>query len=240
MARALRIRFERTESLKYIAHLDTLRVFERAFKRSGIPIAWSQGFNPRQKLVFGLPMSIGLTSEAEYADVELAGDVDPEAFVEIVNKSLPEGIQILDAVEQKIKGNIMNQITAARYEITFDTEKAMNFYEIQNFIMDFMDKESILMMKKTKKGFKPANIRPMIFNLSSRKTGIQTFVLEAFLSAGAENNLRADLLMDAFRQETGLNIRVITMHRKALYASSWNEWKSPLEVALEGMEMNYG
>ena len=78
MAKALRFRFSRGQELKYIAHLDMLRVFERAIKRAKIPVAYTQGFNPRQKLVFGLPMSIGLTSESEYADIELVEDMQPE------------------------------------------------------------------------------------------------------------------------------------------------------------------
>ena len=57
------------------------------------------------------------------------------------------------------------------------------------------------------------------------------FKIKAFLSAGAENNLRADLLMQAFSQETKLEIVTVSMHRKALYASTYNEWKNPFEVA---------
>ncbi|MCX7771788.1 MAG: hypothetical protein N2376_01575, partial [Clostridia bacterium] len=78
---------------------------------------------------------------------------------------------------------------------------------------------------------KPVNIRPLIFSLSVRKKSIDAFILDAFLSAGAENNLRADLLMEAFAQHTGLEPKVTSMHRKALLASSFNEWKTPFEVA---------
>ncbi|MCX7773392.1 MAG: TIGR03936 family radical SAM-associated protein, partial [Clostridia bacterium] len=120
MAKALRFSFSRGEALKYIAHLDVLRVFERALKRSKLPVSYTQGFNPRQKLVFGLPMSIGLTSESEYADIELDAETTPDEFVERLNISLPEGIRILEAVPQTVRDNIMNQISAARYEITFE------------------------------------------------------------------------------------------------------------------------
>lgn len=231
MAKALRFRFSRNEGLKYLAHLDILRVFERALKRSGLNVSYSQGFNPRQKLIFGLPMSIGLTSEAEYADIELEEDVTPEYFIETLNRSLPDGIRIQEAVELKCKDNIMNQIASARYTVTFETTEDISHEEMENLIYRMLSKEEIFVEKKTKKGLRQVNIRQMIFSISARERGRRCFELEAFLSAGAENNLRADLLMDALKKETGLDIKILSIHRKALYASTFNEWKNPLEVA---------
>ncbi|NLU53195.1 MAG: DUF2344 domain-containing protein [Clostridiaceae bacterium] len=231
MAKSLRFRFSRGEGLKYLAHLDILRVFERALKRSGLNVSYTQGFNPRQRLVFGLPMSIGLTSEAEYADIVLEEDVTPEYFIETLNRSLPEGIRLHEAVELNNKENIMNQIAAARYIVPFETSEDISQEEMENLIYRMLSKEEILVEKKTKKGMRQTNIRQMIYSISATKKGSGIFELEAFLSAGAESNLRADLLMEAIKKETGLDIRVISIHRKALYASTFNEWKNPLEVA---------
>lgn len=231
MAKALRFKFSRGAGLKYIAHLDILRLFERTLKRSGLPISYTQGFNPRQKMVFGLPMSIGLTSEAEYADIEFDEDISPEAFISSINGCLPDGIHVLEAVVYNGKDNIMSQITAAKYDIVFCTKKAMSHYEMDNTVSDVLAKENISVMKKTKKGIRPVNIRPLIYSLSAYKKDIDLFCLEAFLSAGTENNLRADLLIQAFNQETGFEAKTVSMHRKALYASTFNEWKNPFEVA---------
>lgn len=231
MAKSLRFRFSRGEGLKYLAHLDILRVFERALKRSGLNVSYTQGFNPRQRLVFGLPMSIGLTSEAEYADIVLEEDVTPEYFIETLNRSLPEGIRIHDAVELSNKENIMNQIAAARYIVPFKTSEDISQEEMENLLYRMLSKEEILVDKRTKKGMRQTNIRQMIYSISAKQKGPGTFELEAFLSAGAESNLRADLLMEAIKKETGLDIRIISIHRKALYASTFNEWKNPLEVA---------
>ena len=92
-----------------------------------------------------------------------------------------------------------------------------------------MDNEDITVMK-TKKGPRPVNIRPLIYSLSAQKPDNDIYILDAFLSAGAENNLRPDLLMKAFGQ-TGLGFVVESMHRKAMFASTFNEWKDPFEVA---------
>lgn len=231
MAKMLRFRFSRGEGLKYIAHLDVLRLFERSIKRAKLPVAYTQGFNPRQKMVFGLPMSIGLTSDSEYADIELTEDMEPDVFIETINKCLPDGMRVDKAVTMASKNNIMNQITAARYEIVFETEKPMSHFEIDNLVHMFLSKEEISVMKKTKKGPLATNIRPWVYSLSAYKKDINIFVLEAFLSAGTENNLRADLLLEAFNQEANIKSRAISMHRKALYASTYNVWKNPFEVA---------
>lgn len=231
MAKALRFKFSRGQELKYIAHLDILRVFERAIKRAKIPVAYTQGFNPRQKLVFGLPMSIGLTGDSEYADIELSEDMEPEDFVTQINKSLPEGLKAEEAVPQTTRDNIMNQITAARYVIVFKVKESKSHFEIDTLVLALLSREEISVIKKGKKGPRPVNIRPLIYSLSAEKINADKFRLDAFLSAGAENNLRADLLMKAFSQETNLEIDIVSMHRKALYASTYNEWKNPFEVA---------
>jgi hypothetical protein len=125
----------------------------------------------------------------------------------------------------------MNQVASAKYELSFTTEDELSHFALENMVRDFLAKEEIMVMKKSKKGLKPANIRPLIYSLTVRKAEKKSCILDAFLSAGAENNLRPDLLMEAFQKETGMTIRVDAMHRTALFASLMNEWKNPLEVA---------
>lgn len=227
----IRFKFNRGESLKYIAHLDILRVFERALKRSKLPVSYTQGFNPRQKLVFGLPISIGLTSETEYADIELDGEVSTEAFMETLNANLPHGIRIVAAIHYNDKDNIMNEIASAKYEISFEAEAPVSQSEWDSLIEEILKKEEIFVMKKTKKGLREVNIRPLIFSMSITNNDSKRCLLEAFLSAGAENNLRPDLLMEALSKQLPFPIKVLSMHRKALFVSYQNTWKNPIEVA---------
>jgi radical SAM-linked protein len=231
MPKALRFKFSRGPELKYIAHLDMLRLFERAIKRAGLPVAYTQGFNPRQKLVFGLPIAVGLTSSSEYADIEFDRDISADEFIKSLNAHLPEGVRIIEAAAFSGKDNIMNQVASAKYELSFTTSDALSHFALDNMVRDFLAKDEIMVMKKTKKGPRPLNIRPLIYSLTIRKAGDNGCMLDAFLSAGAENNLRPDLLMEAFQKETGMAIHVDAMHRKALFASLMNEWKNPLEVA---------
>ena len=104
---SVRVKFFRGEEVKFISHLDLMKMYERALRRSGVPIAYSQGFNPHPQMVFGLPLSVGVTSESEYADFELEGNMDPGEFMQRLNGSLPEGIRIVDAAVKKAGSNIM-------------------------------------------------------------------------------------------------------------------------------------
>lgn len=228
MAKKLRFKFSRGNKLKYIAHLDLLRTFERAIKRAELPVAYSQGFNPRPKIIFGLPMPIGLTSKAEYADIEFKENVNPGIFESKLNLCLPDGLKVIKAAEKNNRDNIMNQISAARYTIIFDPGKVVR--GLDDMLHDMLSKEEIFVLKKTKKGLRYVNIRPMIYSLSLSAQNGNTCSLDGFLSAGAENNLRIDVLMDALSKETGINLTILSMHRYALYCNKLNRWMDPFEV----------
>lgn len=228
MAKVLRFRFSRGPELKYLSHLDVLRVFERALRRSQLPVGYTRGFNPRMRLVFGLPMSTGLTSDAEYADIVLEREISCEDFVSILNENMPVGIKIHEAAELIGQENIMNLIKAALYSITFETDRRES--EIACMISDLLSQNELMAMKKTKKGFRPENIRPLIYRLGLANKGNNTFELSALVSAGAEKNLRADLLMEALSRKYEFRPNILSIHRKALYTEDAGGWKDPIEV----------
>ena len=88
------LKFEKTGDIRYISHLDLMRQFQRAFKRSGIHLAYSQGFNPHPKMSFGQPLSLGFTSTGEYLEFESAECMDNEDIKERLNVTFPTGIHI--------------------------------------------------------------------------------------------------------------------------------------------------
>ncbi|NLM75732.1 MAG: DUF2344 domain-containing protein [Clostridiaceae bacterium] len=229
MAKVLRFRFTRGPQLKYLSHLDVLRVFERALRRSQLPVEYTQGFNPRMRIVFGLPMSTGLTSEAEYADIVLQKDVTCDDFVSILNENMPAGMEILEAVELTGQDNIMKQIEAALYSIIIETDKSED--EINSMISEIFSQDELKVMKRTKRGVRPVNIRPLIYKLEAVEKGNNVFELIAFVSAGLDNNLRADLLMEAIIEKYDFNVKILSIHRKALYTKDSNGWKDPFEVS---------
>ena len=95
------LRYERDERVKYVSHLDFVRVFGRAIRRAHIPVAYSEGFNPHPLLGFALPLSVGYTSECEIIEITLSEEMAPEELKERLNDVLPDGIRILSAHEGK-------------------------------------------------------------------------------------------------------------------------------------------
>jgi len=232
----IRFRYTRDASLQYIAHLDMLRLFERALRRSELPVAHTQGFNPRMKLVFGLPMSIGLSSEAEYADIETERPVSPDLFIRTLNQHLPVGMQVLEAVSLAGSDNVMGRVAAARYRISLKAVPALPASDMALLFSRLMDAERLPVMKKGKKGLREIDIRPLIFSAVLRQSPesigdperepCQESVLEVFISAGADDNLRPDLLIEAWSRLVSVPFAILSLHRLALYASVENEWLS--------------
>jgi len=162
---SVRVKFFRGEEVKFISHLDLMKMYERALRRSGVPIAYSQGFNPHPQMVFGLPLSVGVTSESEYADFELEGNMDPGEFMQRLNGSLPEGIRIVDAAVKKAGSNIMAAIAGASYDIMASTDSNLDMEVLKDKLRQFLDKEEIYVEKEAKGKIKQINIRPMIYNM---------------------------------------------------------------------------
>lgn len=161
----IRVKFIRGEEVKYISHLDLMKVFERALRRASVPIAYSQGFNPHPHMVFGLPLSVGVTSEAEYADFEFTADVNPTGIAKALNKALPQGFHILDARYKSSRDNIMATITGARYEVLLYCPQT-SAGELQQKLELLMQQSAILVEKETKKGIREVDIRPMIHQVA--------------------------------------------------------------------------
>lgn len=249
MLNSIRFKFIRGEEVKYISHLDLMKAFDRALRRSHTPIAYSQGFNPHPQMVFGLPLSVGVTSEAEYADFELSTAVEPGEFMERLNKQLPMGLKIVDAKCKTSKDNIMTAITLASYELLISAELKLEMDGYREKINGFMLQPSIIAKKEGKQGIKDVNIRPMIHRLEVKAPEkveafkeIETsesenmFCLSALLSAGNSVNLRPDLLGLSLNGTTDLGIKLVKIHRTGLFIDKGGKVADPLEpLALSGI-----
>lgn len=170
---SIRVRFIRGEEVKYVSHLDLMKVFERALRRANVPIAYSQGFNPHPQMVFGLPLSVGITSEAEYLDLDLSEELVPGKLLEMVNGSLPVGLWATEAQLLKNKSNIMKEIAAASYDVLVSPERGMGINELEDKFRKLLADPQIPVMKEGKKGAREVDIKPMIHELKLQflKTG---------------------------------------------------------------------
>lgn len=224
----IRVKFARKEDVKYISHLDMMRVFERALRRADIPIAYSEGFNPHPKMTFALPLPVGVTSDAEYADFEVDKEIAPEEFKKTLNSSLPDGIEITGAALESRKESLMSTISSASFKIQMICSKEYNAEEIETVIKRFLAETSILVEKETKNGIKKADIRPLIYSLySDGKDSVKTneeyvysgymWNLYAVLGAGSNDNLKPELLISALSEYIGKDFLYGRIHRTGLY-----------------------
>lgn len=211
--REVRLKFSKTGQAKYISHLDTNRVFSRAFSRAKINLWYTEGFNPRPYMSFSLPLSLGVESLCENVDIRITDDMSDDELKKRMNDALPVGIRILDVYE-----NLMDceQICYSDYVYKFEFED--NDLALQK-IKSVLEADQIMALKKGKQGrkrvFKETDIKQFIvkYNISIRDEDI---VLNIRLFAGVKKNLNPTLLFDTI-------IRLIDMDF---------EWKSIARINL--------
>lgn len=234
----IRIKFIRGEEVKFISHLDLMKVFERAIRRSGLPITYSQGFNPHPQIVFGLPLPVGVTSEGEYADFELAQEMKPEQFMEELNKSLPEAIRITAAGEKHIKDNIMASISGADYTLDIFLNEMLSYETAAEKFEMLLKMDCIKVLKEGKGIAKEIDIRPMILDarlevMRQVPCGYEefkaAFTVLARFRAGSNANLRPELFIRALTEQAGLSVVASRQHRRALYVEKNGRMVDPLD-----------
>lgn len=144
-----------TDKIRYIGHLDMIRLWERAIRRSDIPAAYTEGFNPRQKLSFGPPLPLGFLSECEYLDIYLDGWGDPNSVKEKLNGVLPPGVEIIEA--KNIFTGLASLTAGFRAaEYTAEADES-----IKPRISEIASSKQIFMKRKEKE----FDIRPMILHI---------------------------------------------------------------------------
>lgn len=229
----LRVKFRRGDEVKFISHLDLMKVFERAIRRARLPIAYSQGFNPHPGMVFGLPLSVGVTSEAEYGDFEITDDEMPvQEFVDRLNAQLPKGLEILSAKKKSSKQNIMATIAASEYIVIVGTPAECTQKTLKTAIGKYLLQSEIIVKKRTKTGIKDTNIRDMIFDLNCELQPCGDFNIIRFtmlVSAGSKANLKPDLLTESLCDYLGLEHEIDRIHRTKLFVRSQDQLLDPME-----------
>ena len=172
-----RILFEKKGNAVWISHLDLMRLFQRAFKRAGLPLTHTQGFNPRPSVSIALPLSVGVESCCELLDFDLDGDKVANRIVRgKLNDYLVPGIRVLKVYDngQKIKNlALLDSIVTLEYDDGVPADAVAKLAE-------FFHQEEIMVEKKTKSnGIQDQNIAPMIKSLEIAQTDGNTIQLKA-------------------------------------------------------------
>lgn len=222
----IRLKFIKQGNVKFVGHLDTIRLFQRAIKVAQIPIAYSQGFNPHSLIYFAMPLSVGVSSIGEYMDIITHTDSSPMLVKEQLNNVLVKGIQITDAfLVEESKASLMSLVSAATYQIILSKNDFQQ--EVLEYISSQLEQDELLVNKKTKKGFKSINIKPLLLEYKMLETACN-YVVEFICLAGSKENLNPQVFIDALFQENNDKTAFIEVIRKELWTYE-EEHLIPLE-----------
>ena len=206
----VRLYFKKTGDARFISHLDTVRFITRLIRRAGLPVWYTEGFNPHLYITFALPLSLGFESEYELADIRLNDDNFPLSDIcEKLNQNSTPSFIFLRAEEPKSK---LSDLCFADFSVWF---------EDRNLVLPlkkFLSSEEITVEKKTKKGdIKSVDIKPDIKRFSvSEEDGT---ALNITLPAGPNKNINPELLINKFLSDTGIDC-YYKITRKALLDST--------------------
>ncbi len=205
------LKYKKGEEVKYLSHLDFVRMFHRTVRRSGLPMSFSQGFNPHPIMTVAMPLSVGVTSDCEYMKIGFDGDFSGEEIKNKLNNAFPKGFEILAAVKTEGKEHDFNKLDRAEYLIEAELEKPY-----VPDIEDFMANEKILVMKKSKSGIKEADIKPYIYKLRIKEAKDNIILFDMIIAAGNNYNLKPETVLDAIKNYQPEFNPVFSMSRRTL------------------------
>ncbi len=171
----LRLRFKKLGRSVWISHLDTMRLFQRAFKRAGLKLTHTQGFNPRPSVSIALPLSVGIESYCELLDFDLEEPADCSEIKSRLNAALVEGIMVTDVYDcgEKLKHLGLMDCSVIMH---YDAGTPQNAVDC---IASLLKRPTLLVEKKGKKGVTQQDIIPLIKGIACEQTDEKTLVLRA-------------------------------------------------------------
>lgn len=214
--RAVRIWYKKYGTAKYISHLDLYRCLSRAVRRAGIPLWYTEGFNPRPYINILLALPLGQQADCEPVDLKIEGEIDDDEIVERLNCVLPYGIKIVRAGAAV---ETAKEIAFARYDISLTLNSKSDAEDFAAGTVRLIEGGMLLAEKAGKKGgrriIKQINLCESIAKLNVSADN-NTVHMEAVLSAGNTANLNPDLLTGALEKALEIKCEYTNIVRRAL------------------------
>ena len=226
-----RIAYSKLEESKYIAHLDLARVFERAMRRAGVPVAYSEGFNPHPKISFGSALAVGVEGEKEYVDVELQREMDIGEVLGRLQEQLPKGIRLLEGrVMAPGSKALMAVLNSASYRVRLAMALPITSERLQEALDSWLAQEHVTYSRYSKKGPTEKDIRPLVKSLTGEIKGEEVF-LELEVEVGSQGGVRPEEVMRSLREleNLPLDLDSIYIKRTGIYVSYQGQSFSPFE-----------
>lgn len=214
------MQFCKTREGRFLSHLDLMHTWERVIRRSQLPLAYSQGFNPHPKINFASACAVGTTSDGEYMDMELTQELPVEQVKEMLQAVMPPAFRVsaMKVVSGKAP-SLMSIIQRARYVLQLELVEEATQEQLDAALENFWQQEEIVIYryKKNSKDKKPVNIRPGVYELELTAEG-KNALLHIQVQSGNEGNIRPEEVAYGL-MATGMPMvqHVVRIHRQGLY-----------------------
>lgn len=198
----IRIKFAKYGAMKFIGHLDMMRFFQKAIRRAGIDVKYSEGFSPHQIMSFAAPLGVGIESSGEYMDIEVLSMTSTEDIKQALNHVMVEGVEVLSvSVLPDNAKNAMASVAAAAYRIKM---KEGNFpiEDLSGKLLDYYGQEKILYTKETKKSTVELDLKQGIYELKADSDG----AIQMLVNAGSSGNIKPTMVFEKFCEFIGIEV----------------------------------
>jgi radical SAM family uncharacterized protein/radical SAM-linked protein len=211
-AQRLVFRFHKTGLLRYLSHLELNSAVQRALRRAGLPVAYTQGFHPQPRLAFATPQPTGMEAWNELADVALTEATDPKEFVRRLNAAAPDGLVIASAEERELNApSLMSLVTAGDYEALLALDPA----EATERAAAFLAKASHPAIRQTKDGAKTVDVRAAVEALAVEPDGAGCVVRMRLVDKAGTKGRPGEVLTAVFGEDVTAKVRKVGTVMKA-------------------------
>ncbi len=194
----LRVKFKKVGRLQYISHLDLVRTMMKIIVRAGLPLKYTEGFNPKPKLTFAAPLSIGVESLAEFMDIRLTEKIDTDEALWRLNANMTDEMQARSAYYPESK---LTDLKWLGYDISIYS-KALSA-DLANAATKMLSSDSLPVLKKTKSGEATVDIKPLI-NSASVDYSEGVLKVRCILSADSSSFLNPEYVVKLLRDNCGI------------------------------------
>jgi radical SAM-linked protein len=203
----LHITFGKFDSLVYTSNLDVAKLWERVLRRAGLPILYSEGFNPRPRITLASALPLGISSECEILDVSLREPISLDGLQERLTAASPAGLRLYSIVEVPVRSpTLQTRVRSSEYRIRLDD--GVDLAMIQEHIDSLLNADAVEQQRERKGKAVMVNVRPLIYGMH-----LEEGDLIAHLVVGDQGNMRPDELMEAMGlQDTYLSIHRFRLH----------------------------
>ena len=198
----LRLHYAKRGRLRFTSHRDFSRAFERALMRAGVPMAYSSGFHPHPRISYAGASPTGAASEAEYLEIGLAREMDPQEVRRLIDESLPPGLDVLEVVTAR-GGSLPDRMEASRWLVTLPE---VTVQEAAAAVEAFLAAEEVTVERMTKRGLRSFDCRGAVVRLGvadDRSAQAGCAILDTVLRH-ATPSVRPDDVLAGLREISGL------------------------------------